>query len=95
MVGKKFISMTKYSAIITTLEMQQAYEPLKNYGVNIFAFDFCGTGKSAGNAKTFSCESIVNDLDSVVTYIESNFSSNVHLYGNGHWWHVCPILCYQ
>ena len=33
-----------HTPIVSTLEMQQAYEPLKNYGVNIFAFDFSGTG---------------------------------------------------
>jgi pimeloyl-ACP methyl ester carboxylesterase len=71
-----------HTPIVTTLEMQQAYEPLVNYGVNIFAFDFSGTGKSLGDAKVFSRESIVKDLDSVVDCIESNFSSNIHLYGN-------------
>ena len=42
-----------HTPIITTLEMQQSYEPLAKYGVNIFAFDFLGTGKSSGNPKDF------------------------------------------
>ena len=71
-----------HTPIVTTLEMQKAYEPLADYDVNIFAFDFSGTGKSGGNAKGFSRKSLVNDLDCVVAYIESNYSSNIHLYGN-------------
>lgn len=71
-----------HTPIVTTLEMQQAYQPLVKYGVNIFAFDFSGTGKSGGSEKFFSRKSIVNDLDAVVKYVESNFSSNIHLYGN-------------
>lgn len=71
-----------HTPIVTTLEMQKAYEPLTQYNVNIFAFDFSGTGRSDGNEKDFSRNSIVKDLDSVVTYIEENYSSNIHLYGN-------------
>lgn len=71
-----------HTPIVTTLEVQQAYEPLTAYGVNVFAFDFSGTGKSGGKEQEFSRDSIVKDLDSVVKYIEENFSSNIHLYGN-------------
>jgi len=71
-----------HTPIVTTLDVQPAYEPLAKYGVNIFAFDFSGTGKSGGSAKEFSRQSIVKDLDAVVDYVESNFSTNVHLYGN-------------
>lgn len=71
-----------HTPIITTLEMQQAYEPLAKYGVNIFAFDFSGTGKSDGNPTGFSRQSVMKDLDVVIDYIEQNFSSNIHLYGN-------------
>ena len=71
-----------HTPVVTTLEMQQAYMPFENFSVNIFAFDFSGSGKSGGSAKAFSRESIVKDLDPVVAYIESNFSSNIHLYGN-------------
>ena len=71
-----------HTPIVTTLEMQKAYEPLAKHNVNIFAFDFSGTGKSDGYEKDFSRNSIVKDLDSVITYIEKNYSSNIHLYGN-------------
>jgi len=71
-----------HTPIVTTLEMQKAYEPLANYDVNIFAFDFSGTGKSGGDAKDFSRKSIVKDLDCIVEYVESNYSANIHLYGN-------------
>ncbi|PPS71217.1 hypothetical protein AWI46_05785 [Clostridioides difficile] len=59
-----------HTPIVTTLEMQKAYEPLAKHNVNIFAFDFSGTGKSDGYEKDFSRNSIVKDLDSVITYIE-------------------------
>lgn len=71
-----------HTPIVTTLEMKKAYEPLSNRNVNIFAFDFSGTGKSGGEEKDFSRESIVKDLDSMVDYIENNYSDNIHLYGN-------------
>lgn len=71
-----------HTPIVTTLEIQKAYRPFENYPVNVFAFDFSGTGKSGGSKKEFSRESIVKDLDSVITYIETHFSSNIHLYGN-------------
>jgi len=71
-----------HTPIITTLEMQQSYEPLAKYGVNIFAFDFSGTGKSSGNPKEISRQSVVKDLDTIVDYIENNYSSDIHLYGN-------------
>ncbi|MGO1043816.1 serine aminopeptidase domain-containing protein [Clostridioides difficile] len=71
-----------HTPIVTTLDLQLAYEPLSQYDVNVFAFDFSGTGKSGGNEKDFSRNSIVEDLDSVIAYIEKNYSSNIHLYGN-------------
>lgn len=71
-----------HTPIVTTLEIQQAYHPLTEYCVNIFAFDFSGTGKSGGKEKNFSRTSIVKDLDAVVRYVEENFSPNIHLYGN-------------
>lgn len=71
-----------HTPIVSTLEVQPAYASLAKYGVNIFAFDFSGTGKSGGKEKDFSRTSIVKDLDAVVQYVERNFSSNIHLYGN-------------
>lgn len=71
-----------HTPIVTTLELQSAYEPLTKYHVNIFAFDFSGTGRSGGKEEKFSRGSIVKDLDTIVQYIEENFSTNIHLYGN-------------
>lgn len=71
-----------HTPIVTTLEMQQAYEPFEKYDVNVFAFDFSGTGKSGGNPKNFSRKSVIQDLNTVVTYVENNYSTNIHLYGN-------------
>lgn len=71
-----------HTPVISTLDLQPAYEPLTKYEVNIFAFDFSGSGKSGGYEKDFSISSIVNDLHTVVNYIEKNYSTNIHLYGN-------------
>ncbi len=71
-----------HTPITSTLEIQPAYEPLTKYPVNIFAIDFAGTGKSGGYDKNFSLSSVVNDLNAVVNYIEENYSSSIHLYGN-------------
>jgi len=69
-----------HTPIITTLALQRAYEPFIKYGVNLFAIDFSGTGESISGER-LSRESFVEDLDSVVAYIESNYSSEIHLYG--------------
>lgn len=71
-----------HTPITSTLEVQAAYEPLTKYSVNIFAFDFSGTGKSGGYVKNFSLRSVVSDLNAVVNYIEENYLSSIHLYGN-------------
>ncbi|MCL2426144.1 MAG: lysophospholipase [Oscillospiraceae bacterium] len=71
-----------HTPIVTTVEMEQAYKPFEKYDVNVFAFDFSGTGKSDGNPKAFSRKSFVTDLDVLTTYIERNYSLNIHLYGN-------------
>jgi len=68
-----------HTPIITTLALQKAYEPFEQYGVNIFAIDFTGTGKSTSE-KRLSRESFVKDLDFFVDFIESNYSANIHLY---------------
>lgn len=71
-----------HTPIVSTLDIQQVYEPFTKYGVNLFAFDFSGTGRSGGAEKDFSRQSIVRDLDIVVQYIKENFSDDIHLYGS-------------
>ena len=71
-----------HTPICSTLDIKAAYTPLTKYPVNIFTFDFSGTGRSEGSEKDFSLASIVNDLNTIVDYIEKHFSSNIHLYGN-------------
>jgi len=68
-----------HTPIVPVLAVQEIYEPFVKYGVNIFSIDFAGTGKSSGE-KRLSRESAMKDLDAVVDYIESNYSSNIHLY---------------
>lgn len=65
-------NLYSYTLIISTLEMQQAYEPLIEFYVNVFAFDFLGTGKSGGKERDFSRASIVKYMDAVVEYIKWN-----------------------
>ena len=68
-----------HTPIVSTLALQQAYEPFTKYGVNIFAIDFSGTGESVSNER-LTRESFIKDLDSVIDYIESNYSANIHMY---------------
>ena len=46
--------IVSHTPICSTLDVQPAYEALIKYPVNIFAFDFSGTGKSGGKDKNFS-----------------------------------------
>lgn len=72
-----------HTPVVSTLEMKPVYEPLIKFGVNVFAFDFSGTGQSGGKEKDFSRDSIMKDMDVVAKYIEKNYSTNIHIYGNG------------
>ena len=69
-----------HTPIISAVALQQIYEPFIKYGVNIFSLDFSGTGKSDNGDKKLSRKSFIADLDFIVNYIESNYSSNIHLY---------------
>ena len=71
-----------HTPIVSTLDIQQVYEPFTKYGVNVFGFDFSGTGKSDGEEKAFSRSTIIRDLEAIVIYIEKTFSDNIHLYGS-------------
>ncbi len=71
-----------HTPIFSTTYVQAAYEPLINYGVNVFAIDFSCTGSSKGSPKEFSLEKVVQDMRDVIAYIEENFSANIHVFGN-------------
>lgn len=71
-----------HTPVVTTLALRQAYEPLARYGVNVFAFDFSGTGNSGGRERDFSRRSVLQDFDAVAAYVERNYSSDIHLYGS-------------
>lgn len=71
-----------HTPIFSTTYIKEAYEPLAKYGVNIFAIDFSCTGKSKGNPKDFSLNTVLSDFEKVLDYIELNFSSNTHVFGN-------------
>ncbi|PKM52113.1 MAG: alpha/beta hydrolase [Firmicutes bacterium HGW-Firmicutes-7] len=60
--------------------LKKAYEPLAQYGFNIFAVDFSGIGKSMGNITDFSRQGTVDDLDCCVEYICERFTGDIHLY---------------
>lgn len=70
-----------HTPIVSTVDIQNIYEPLTKYPVNIFAIDFSGTGYSE-NTKYLSRSSIVSDLDAIVAHIQAEYSEVVFLFGN-------------
>ncbi|MFW6029796.1 MAG: serine aminopeptidase domain-containing protein [Halanaerobiales bacterium] len=70
-----------HTPIVSTIAMKPAYQALQEFGVNIFAIDFTGTGKSRGNSSEFSLESLCNDLDETVEFITEGYSDNIHVFG--------------
>ncbi len=71
-----------HTPIFSTTYIKKAYEDLIRHGVNIFAIDFSCTGESKGHLKDFSLNSVIADFEEVIGYIESNFSNNIHVFGN-------------
>ncbi|GCF92121.1 alpha/beta hydrolase [Enterococcus florum] len=69
-----------HTPIVSTTDFQSVYEPLTNYPVNIFAFDFSGTGCSQSDGH-LTRSSILSDLDAVIAYIEEEYSERIFLYG--------------
>lgn len=57
------------------------YVPLAEAGCNIFAVDLSGVGNSKGDMKEFSLETITDDINTVVNYINAHFSDDIHLFG--------------
>lgn len=70
-----------HTPIVSTTEIKQCYEPFLKHNVNIFAFDFSGTGRSGGNPSDFSLATMQSDMDAMVEYIGVNYSGDIHLYG--------------
>ncbi|MCL2353418.1 MAG: alpha/beta hydrolase [Defluviitaleaceae bacterium] len=68
-----------HTPICSATLLQKALEPLTKHHVNIFHFDFSGTGQSKG--KKFSVDTIISDMHTVIDYISKNFSDNIHLLG--------------
>ena len=71
-----------HTPLCSTTVLKHAYEPLTKYNVNLFAFDFSGTGRSKAGIIGFSLESIVSDVRMMVGYVAENFSDNIHIFGN-------------
>lgn len=61
--------------------MAECYLPLAGYGLNVFALDLTGIGKSEGSAHTFSLEQYVEDLDACINFITKEYSDDIHLFG--------------
>lgn len=74
--------IVSHTPVFSTTLIKQVYEPLADYDVNIFAFDFSGTGKSKGKAKDFSTASVLSDFGMITSYISANFSDDIHIFGN-------------
>ncbi|WP_277507670.1 MULTISPECIES: alpha/beta hydrolase [unclassified Breznakia] len=71
-----------HTPVVSTSVISKVYEPLVKYGVNIFAFDFSGSGKSKDSRKCISKESIMEDFDCIIDYIKRNFSDDIYIYGS-------------
>ncbi|WP_430885558.1 serine aminopeptidase domain-containing protein [Fusibacter sp. JL216-2] len=55
------------------------YRPLVEKGLNVFAVDLPGTGKSSTG--TFTYENIKEAIKSVAAFVMKNYSAPIHLYG--------------
>ncbi len=71
-----------HTPVVSTVDIANYYAPLAQYGVNVFAFDFSGTGKSGGREADFSRRTIVEDLDLLVEYVAGRFPGPINLYGS-------------
>jgi pimeloyl-ACP methyl ester carboxylesterase len=65
----------------TVSDFKDFYSPLTNYSCNVFALDLSGKGKSEGTMEEFSMDSIIDDIDTLITYILENYSDDIHLFG--------------
>ncbi|MGL9730073.1 serine aminopeptidase domain-containing protein [Enterococcus sp. DIV0756] len=74
--------LVSHTPVVSTSMISKVYEPLEKYNVNIFAFDFSGSGKSLGTRKWISKDSIIEDFDCVIRYITETFSNEIYLYGS-------------
>ncbi len=71
-----------HTPIFSTEYIFDVYSNLSNYGANIFAIDFTCTGKSLGEPKDFSLNTVVKDFEEVIDYIKTNYSDDIHVYGS-------------
>jgi len=67
--------------LMSVVELKESYYPLSNYGLNVFALDFSGIGKSEGEVKDITIESIHDDIDTCIKYIKENYNSSIHMFG--------------
>lgn len=72
-----------HTPILSIKHCLKAYQLLgEKYGFNIFAIDYCpGLGKSEGSASNFTLSGMVQDVDRVYDFIESNWEAEVYLLG--------------
>lgn len=62
-------------------ELKECYLPLSKYGLNVFALDLSGVGKSQGNMKDFSVKSLHDDIEECIKFIRENYNDTIHLFG--------------
>jgi hypothetical protein len=72
-----------HTPILSIKHCLKAYQLLgEKYGFNIFAIDYCpGLGMSDGDAADFTLSGMVQDVDRVFDFIESNWAPQVYLLG--------------
>ncbi|SET61197.1 Lysophospholipase, alpha-beta hydrolase superfamily [Natronincola peptidivorans] len=67
--------------IASVVELKECYYHLSKYGLNVFALDLSGIGKSEGAVKDFDIKTIGEDIDACVEYIKREYNDVIHLFG--------------
>lgn len=62
-------------------ELKECYLSLSKYGLNVFALDLSGVGKSDGDMRDFSVKSLQEDIEACIEFISENYNDVIHLFG--------------
>ena len=62
--------------------LRKVYEPLADYGYNVFAIDFSGVGKSSASNGGFSARQLIQDINLAIAYISKKNDRPIYLYAS-------------
>lgn len=65
----------------SVVDFRDLYSPLSRFGVNVFAIDLTGVGRSQGSVTQFSTKTLIDDIDTCVALIKEKYSGPIHLFG--------------